>query len=206
MKNQNAVVCVIPSRSQGDQINNLNFLYVGDKMLLEFSIISAIESKIFKEIYVIFDNIKHKNYFEKKYKIRGIVNIKRNINFKKLIKKYRKKYFDLYSYICVLFPNSPFKNKKTLRNMYLQIKKNNLNFVVSGCVEKNKHYLKNSKKYFKFQKKKILVNQKFITHLVVLIFSKVNLTIMIVIQTILRIKTSIYLIIMKVFRYILYMI
>ena len=128
MKNQNAVVCVIPSRSQGDQINNLNFLYVGDKMLLEFSIISAIESKIFKEIYVIFDNIKHKNYFEKKY---------------------RKKYFDLYSYICVLFPNSPFKNKKTLRNMYLQIKKNNLNFVVSGCVEKNKHYLKNSKKYFK---------------------------------------------------------
>ena len=27
MKNQNAVVCVIPSRSQGDQINNLNFLY-----------------------------------------------------------------------------------------------------------------------------------------------------------------------------------
>ena len=154
MKNQNAVVCVIPSRSQGDQINNLNFLYVGDKMLLEFSIISAIESKIFKEIYVIFDNIKHKNYFEKKYKICGIVNIKRNIDFTKLIKKYRKKYFDSYSYMCVLFPNSPFKNKKTLRNIYLQIKKNNLNFVVSGCVEKNKHYLKNSKKYFKISKKK----------------------------------------------------
>ncbi|MDB4141808.1 hypothetical protein N9590_06950 [Candidatus Pelagibacter sp.] len=160
MKNQNAVVCVIPSRSQGDQINNLNFLYVGDKILLEFSIISAIESKIFKEIYVIFDNIKHKNYFEKKYKIRGIVNIKRNIDFTKLIKKYRKKYFDLYSYICVLFPNSPFKNKKTLKNMYLQIKKNNLNFVVSGCVEKNKHYLKNSKKYFKISKKKNISKSK----------------------------------------------
>ena len=31
-------------------------------MLLEFSIISAFESKIFKKIYVIFDNIKHKNF------------------------------------------------------------------------------------------------------------------------------------------------
>ena len=69
MKKLNSAVCVIPSRSQGDQINNLNFLYVGDKMLLEFSIISAIESKIFKKIYVIFDNIKHKNFFEKKYNI-----------------------------------------------------------------------------------------------------------------------------------------
>jgi len=44
------VVCVIPSRSQGDQINNLNFLYVGDKMLLEFTITSAIKSEIFKKI------------------------------------------------------------------------------------------------------------------------------------------------------------
>ena len=66
MKNPHSVVCVIPSRSQGDQINNLNFLYVGNKMLLEYSIISAIESNIYKKIYVIFDNIKLKNFLEKK--------------------------------------------------------------------------------------------------------------------------------------------
>ena len=160
MKKLNSVVCVIPSRSQGDQINNLNFLYVGDKMLLEFSIISAIESKIFKKIYVIFDNIKHKNFFEKKYKIHGIVNTKRNVDFTKLIKKYKKKYFDIYSYICVLFPNSPFKNQKTLRNMYLQMKKNDLNFLVSGCVDKNKHYFKNSKKYIKISEKKNISKSK----------------------------------------------
>ena len=63
MKNPHSVVCVIPSRSQGDQINNLNFLYVGNKML-EYSIISAIESNIYK-IYVIFDNLKPK-FFRKK--------------------------------------------------------------------------------------------------------------------------------------------
>lgn len=160
MKNHSSVVCVIPSRSQGDQINNLNFLYVGNKMLLEYSIISAIESKIFKKIYVIFDNIKLKNFFEKKYKIYGIVNTKRNIDFTKLIKKYKKKYFDIYSYICVLFPNSPFKNQKTLRNMYLHMKKNNLNFLVSGCVEKNKHYFKNSKGYTKILKKKNISESK----------------------------------------------
>ena len=155
MKNHSSVVCVIPSRSQGDQINNLNFLHVGNKMLLEYSIISAIESRIFEKIYVIFDNAKLKNFFEKKYNIHGIVNTKRNVDFTKLIKKYKKKYFDIYSYICVLFPNSPFKNQKTLRNMYLHIKKNDLNFLVSGCVEKNKHYFKNSKGYIKISEKRI---------------------------------------------------
>ena len=60
------MVCVIPSRSQGDQINNLNFLYVGNKMLLEYSIISAIESKIYKKIYVIFDNFQTHKIFLKK--------------------------------------------------------------------------------------------------------------------------------------------
>ena len=160
MKNHNSVVCVIPSRSQGDQINNLNFLHVGNKMLLEYSIISAIESKIFKKIYVIFDNIKLKNFFEKKYRIHGIVNTKRNVDFTKLIKKYKKKYFDTYSFICVLFPNSPFKNRKTLRNMYLHMKKNNLSFLVSGCVEKNKHYFKNSKGYVKISEKKNISESK----------------------------------------------
>ena len=160
MKIHSSVVCVIPSRSQGDQINNLNFLHVGNKMLLEYSIISAIESKIFEKIYVIFDNIKHKNFFEKKYKIHGIVYTKRNVDFTKLMKKYRKKHFDIYSYICVLFPNSPFKNQKTLRNMYLRMKKKNLNFLVSGCFEKNKHYFKNSKKYIKISKKKNINESK----------------------------------------------
>jgi CMP-N-acetylneuraminic acid synthetase len=160
MKNHSSVVCVIPSRSQGDQINNLNFLHVGNKMLLEYSIISAIESRIFEKIYVIFDNAKLKNFFEKKYNIHGIVNTKRNVDFTKLIKKYKKKYFDIYSYICVLFPNSPFKNQKTLRNMYLYIKKNDLNFLVSGCVEKNKHYFKNSKGYIKISEKKNMRESK----------------------------------------------
>ena len=154
MKKENSAVCVIPSRSQGDQINNLNFLYVGEKMLLEFSIISAIKSKTFKKIYVIFDNDKHKKYFEKKYKIYGIVNKKRNVDFTKLIRKYNRKYFSIYSYICVLFPNSPFKNEKTLNKMFLKMKKNNLSFMVSGCVEKNKHYFKNDNKYIKILKKK----------------------------------------------------
>ena len=91
MKSLNSVVCVIPSRSQGDQINNLNFLYVGNKMLLEYSIISAIESKIFQKIYVIFDNVKLKNFFEKKYKIFGIIDTKKNVDFTKIGSLYPRK-------------------------------------------------------------------------------------------------------------------
>tara|TARA_B100001123_G_C15321084_1_gene1027910 strand:- start:1901 stop:2584 length:684 start_codon:yes stop_codon:yes gene_type:complete len=148
------VVCVIPSRSQGDQINNLNFLHVGDKMLLEFTITSAIKSEIFEKIYVIFDNERHKNFFEKKYKIKGIINKKKNVDFTKLVKKYKKKYFEMFSYICVLFPNSPFKNEKTLKQMFLKIKKDNTDFLVSGCVDKKKYYFKDHNEFKKIHQKK----------------------------------------------------
>ncbi len=143
MKNNNGIVCVIPSRSQGDQINNLNFLQVGDKMLLELTILSALKSKIFSIIYVIFDNEDLKSFFEKKYKIKGIINKRKNLDFTKLVKKYKKNYFDTFSYICVLFPNSPFKNEKTLIKMYSKIKKEKIDFLISGCFEKNKFYFNN---------------------------------------------------------------
>jgi CMP-N-acetylneuraminic acid synthetase len=77
MKKENSTVCVIPSRSQGDSINNLNFLNVGNQMLLELTINSAMKSKLFNKIFVIFDNNIHKNLFEKKYNILGIVDKKR---------------------------------------------------------------------------------------------------------------------------------
>ena len=141
MKKKQSIVCVIPSRSQGDQINNLNFLYVGEKMLLEFTIISALKSKIFKKIFVIFDNPKYKNFFEKKYNISVIINKKRNVDFTKLVRKYNKKYFNSFNELCVLLPNAPFKNDKTITKMYKRFKKNNLKFLVSGCEIDNNHYL-----------------------------------------------------------------
>ena len=149
MKKNQSVVCVIPSRSQGDQINNLNFLYVGEKMLLEFTILSALKSKIFKKIFVIFDNSKYKNFFEKKYNISGIIHKKRNVDFVKLVKKYNKKYFNSFNDLCVLFPNAPFKNDKTITKMYTKFKNNNLKFLVSGCEVDNNHYFK-TKDFYEF--------------------------------------------------------
>lgn len=157
MKKNHSLVCVIPSRSQGDQINNLNFLYVGEKMLLEFTIISAIKSKIFDKIFVIFDNHNNQKFFQKKYQISGIVDKKKNIDFTKLIKKYNNKYFQPYDGLCVLFPNAPFKNEKTIRKMYLKFKEKNLNFFVSGCEINNNYYIKNNNFYkpvFKERNKK----------------------------------------------------
>ena len=46
-------------------------------MLLELTINSAMKSKLFNKIFVIFDNNIHKNLFEKKYNILGIVDKKR---------------------------------------------------------------------------------------------------------------------------------
>ena len=124
-------------------------------MLLELTISSAMKSKLFKQIFVIFDNHDHKNFFEKKYNIFGIVDKKKNVDFTKLIKKYRKKYFDNFSHICVLFPNSPFKNYRTINNMYKKVVREKLDFMVSGCVEKKKFYLREENQF-----KKILKTQK----------------------------------------------
>jgi len=145
-KKDNNVVGIIPSRSQGDLINNLNFLYIGDKMLLEFTIISALKSKIFKKIFVIFDDEKLQNYLEKKYRIHGILN-KKKMDFVKLIKKYNKIYFDSYSYTCVLLPNSPFKNHNTIKKIYTEIVKKKLDFIVTGCTEKKRFYYEGQNKY-----------------------------------------------------------
>ena len=123
-------------------------------MLLELTINSAMKSKLFNKIFVIFDNNIHKNLFEKKYNILGIVYKKKNVDFTKLIKKYSKRYFDNYSNICVLFPNSPFKNHVTIKNMYTRFMKDKLNFMVSGCVEKKKFYLKEKNQYKKIFKLK----------------------------------------------------
>ena len=149
-----SVVCVIPSRSQGDYINNLNFLNVGNQMLLEFTIKSAKKSKIFDKIFVVFDNKKHKDFFESKYNIQGVINNKKNIDFTKLIKKYRKNILKNFSYICVLFPNSPFKNFQTIQDMFSKLLRKNLSFLISACSEKKKIYYKKNEILNKISNKK----------------------------------------------------
>ena len=73
-------------------------------MPFEFTILSALKSKIFKKIFVIFDNTKYKDFFEKKYNISGIIHNKRNVDFVKLVKKYINKYFNSFNDLCVYFP------------------------------------------------------------------------------------------------------
>ena len=160
MFKKKSIACVIPSRSQGDQINNLNFLYVGEKMLLEFTIISALKSKIFQKVFVIFDNVKYKNFFEKKYNIVGIIDKKRNVDFTKLVRKYKTKYFESFHDLSVLFPNAPFKNEKTIIKMYLEFKKKKLDFLISGCEIDNNHYFKNKNSYVPISNEKIKKESK----------------------------------------------
>ena len=48
--------CFIPCRKKGDKIDNLNFLELEGKKLVEYSIIVAMESKLFDKIFVISDD------------------------------------------------------------------------------------------------------------------------------------------------------
>ena len=49
--------CFIPCRKKGDFINNLNFLELEGIKLVEHSIISAKKSNLFKNIYLIYQNL-----------------------------------------------------------------------------------------------------------------------------------------------------
>ena len=90
-------------------------------MLLEFTIKSAKKSKIFDKIFVVFDNKKHKDFFESKYNIQGVINNKKNIDFTKLIKKYRKnilKIFLIFVYYSLILHLRIFKLYKTCFQNY----------------------------------------------------------------------------------------
>ena len=48
--------CFIPCRKKGDEIENLNFLELEGKKLVEYSIITALKSNLFDKIFIISDD------------------------------------------------------------------------------------------------------------------------------------------------------
>ena len=48
--------CFIPCRKKGDEIENLNFLELEGKKLVEYSIIAALKTNIFNKIFIISDD------------------------------------------------------------------------------------------------------------------------------------------------------
>jgi CMP-N-acetylneuraminic acid synthetase len=154
--------CFIPCRTQGDFIKNLNFLEIDNIKLVEHTIIKSIDSKLFRNIYLL-TNDKYSFFnLKAKYKCLKIVNTKsKKEPFYKIIDKLnKKKYFDELIDICVLLPNYPFKSGETIQKVYNKYKKYNLNFMATAKKEYFFYYKKKENQYKSINFSKKIKNKK----------------------------------------------
>lgn len=156
--------CFIPCRKKGDKIDNLNFLELEGKKLVEYSIIVALESKLFDKIFIISDDkLIAKKLITIYPKLNFIYEKKMHKTFDKLVANLKNKEKILTDTICVLLPNFPFKTIKSLRKMYDDYTKNNLSLIMSS-VNQNRSFYKQNKtsidklKYFDSNKISKLFN------------------------------------------------
>ncbi len=131
LKNGN-IDCFIPCRKKGDFINNLNFLELEGIKLVEHSIITAVRTKLFKNIYLITDDEISSRKLIIKYPHLKLILVKNTHEpFYKMIKKNNNKIKDLSENICVLLPNYPFKSSSTVKRIYNEFIKKKLNLIFS---------------------------------------------------------------------------
>ena len=142
--------CFIPCRKKGDLIDNLNFLELEEKKLVEFSIITARKTKLFKKIFIISDDkITSKKLIEKYPYLEFIYEKNTNQQFDAMISNIEKKQKILTDKICVLLPNYPFKSVQSIKKMYSNFSKNKLSLLMSASKHSRPIYKYNNKSVMK---------------------------------------------------------
>ena len=137
--------CFIPCRKTGDKINKLNFLELEGKKLVEYSILVAQQSNLFKKIFIISDDKTAAMELVEKYpEINFIFEKKTNKTFYKMLIDLNNKKNILTDTICVLLPNFPFKTPKSIKKMYSIYLKKDLSLITSAH-KQNKFIYKKKK-------------------------------------------------------------
>ena len=132
------ILCIIPARSGSKRLKNKNILNFFGKPIINYTIKSAVSSKLFKKIIVSSDSNKverivKKNklvYFSKRTK--KLSNDKARINEVCLnILINEKKLGNYYDIICCLYPSAPMRDKKDIINTANIIIKNKAKFAIA---------------------------------------------------------------------------
>lgn len=134
-------IAFIMARAGSKRLKNKNFRKFNKIPLIEHTLKAAIESKCYERIIVSSDDLKIKDYIEKKYKkLNKVIFIKRpktlsgdkikvlqvvNYYFKKL------KIDDTFETISLLLPTCPLRNKDHIKKAFKIFKKNKLNGLIS---------------------------------------------------------------------------
>lgn len=156
------IICIIPARAGSKRLKEKNFLKYKNKMLIEYTIQSAIACNIFKYI-VISSDYKKINSLKKKYKKIEILKRPKELKGGKstvnqvcldLLK--RNKHYAECDYICILYPTAILRSSKDIYNAFKKFIQKKANFLM-GIKEASIPFkilkLKNEKltRYFKNQ-------------------------------------------------------
>tara|TARA_Y100000816_G_C26065472_1_gene559899 strand:+ start:581 stop:1288 length:708 start_codon:yes stop_codon:yes gene_type:complete len=168
--NSNKIVCIIPARAGSKRLKEKNFLKLKNKMLIEYTIQAAIDSKIFKYI-VISTDFKKIFSLKKKYNSIEILERPQKLRTDKstvdevcldILK--RNKFYQKCDYICVLYPTAILRTDKDISNAFKKFtesKSSSLIGVKEASIPHKILKLKNGylKKYFKGQNIHIKTNK-----------------------------------------------
>ena len=132
------ILCIIPARGGSKRLRNKNILSFFGKPIINYTINSAISSRLFKKIVVSSDNIKVKKiikknkivFFSKRSK--KLSSDKASVNSVCLhVLKEEKKLGNNYDIVCCLYPNSPLRDKSDIINTANKLLKNKTNFAIA---------------------------------------------------------------------------
>ena len=148
------ILAIIPARGGSKGIPLKNLCKLKKKPLIEYTIKTALETKIFSKIIVSSDNQKILN-FSKKFN--GISLHKRPKKYstdsastdsviKNVLENEKK---NKYDFLCIIEPTSPLRSKESLKKAFYFLNKNKVNSLITVNLFENYYgFLKNKKFYY----------------------------------------------------------
>lgn len=160
MKNHKKIVCLIPARGGSKRIKNKNLKTFHGKPIIYYSIINAMNSGIFSNVFVSSDSKKIIDFSKKNGAEAPFVRAANLSDDKAILKNVIKDFVNKINlkknklkYICCLMPTAPLINSNDLKKAYKQITKFKADALISVSTYNN-HPLKslkiNNKKYLSY--------------------------------------------------------
>ena len=129
----NRAICIIPARGGSKRIPKKNIKRFSGKPIIEYSIIAAKESGLFKEVIVSTDDNEIADIAIRLGAsvpfFRSIKNSDDHSTTYDVIEEVLNKVEDNYDYVCCLYPCAPFVDSKKLIESFDKLVKRNLNCV-----------------------------------------------------------------------------
>jgi len=161
------ILGIIPAKQKSSRLKNKNILKINKKRLIEYSFISAIESKVLDDIVVTTDSkliseLAKKNQIDVRKRPKNLSKVNSNINCVILdVLRYFYKIKNIYPDLIILMePTSPLRSSQTIVDVVNFFKNNKSVKSILPVTQKNNLIAIKKKKIFFFNNKNILDSRK----------------------------------------------